>query len=70
MSDRLQRISDNAGRIYATLLVKIGGAEGATDGMLISSAVTSAIDIEREVVRQVGVAFAAPSKPLTQEGGA
>lgn len=70
MSDRLQRISDNAGRIYAALLTKVGEAKGATEEAFVFAAVTSAIQIEQEVVKRVGVAFAAPSKPLPQEDGA
>ncbi len=64
MSDRLQRISDNAGRIYAALLVKVGGAEGATDEAFVVAAVASAISIEQEVVKQVRDAFTPAKEPV------
>ncbi len=64
MSDRLQRISDNAGRIYATLLNKVGGAEGAVEEAFVSAAVHSAISIEQEVVKQVRDAFTPHKEPV------
>jgi len=62
VSDRLQRISDNAGRIYAALLGSLDPKAVAGHPEMIASVVATAIQIEQEVVKQIGAAFA-PSKP-------
>ena len=66
MSDRLQRISDNVGRIYAALLLKVGHAEAATEEGFVLASVKSAIRIEQEAAKQSQAAFAA-SRPCTCE---
>lgn len=67
MSDRLQRISDNSGRLYAVLLAQAAQSSAeVTEEEMVGAAVGSAIRIEQEVAKQTLAAFA-PSRPCTCE---
>lgn len=63
MSDRLQRISDNAGRIYAALWSAPNPEKMVQDKTAVAFVVGLAVQIEQEVARQTLTAFA-PSKSL------
>ena len=65
MSDRLQRISENAGRIMAATVVPAEKRE-QTVALSPATCVALAIEIEQEVMKQTLAAFA-PSRPCTCE---